>query len=81
MFIRELALYIDYFRDELKKFHLGLSGNNLKYFAEFKENLLSGIDYYRQFADQLAAQAQVRFLDELEKLRLSLNAIPLSAPV
>jgi len=80
MFIRELDLYIDYFRDELKKFRLGLSPNNLNYFSEFKENLLAGVKYYQLFADQLAVRTRVQFLDELENLRRALNAISLSAP-
>jgi hypothetical protein len=79
MFIRELDLYIDYFRDELKKYRLGLSGNTLNYFTEFKENLLAGVDYYRLFADQLVAREREGFLEELEKLQQAINDISLSA--
>ncbi len=78
MFIRELDLYIDYLRGELKKYRLGLSSNTLNYFSEFKKNLLAGIDYYRCCADRIAAPMQAQFLDELEKLQKSLDAISLS---
>ncbi|MGD0519382.1 MAG: hypothetical protein ABSA26_17735 [Thermoguttaceae bacterium] len=80
MFIREIELYIDYLREELKKYRLGLSSNTLNYFTEFKENLLGGIDYYRLFAESLAAQTRAQFLDELENSRRMLSVLSLSAP-
>lgn len=79
MFIRELALYVDFLRQDLKKYRLGFSSNTLKYFSKFKKNLLGGIDYYRLFADRLAEGTRIRFLEELEKLCHALNAISLSA--
>ena len=78
MFITELALYIKYFHSELKKFWLGLSPNTINYFTEFKENLLAGIDYYRTFANRLAAQERTEFLHGLETLLQMLNAICIS---
>jgi len=79
MFLRELEIYIAYLRNELKSYSLGLSSDTPNYFHEFKENLHSGIDHYRHLADQLAVDAKARFLDELEKLREELDAIPLPA--
>lgn len=69
MFIRELALYVEYLRDELKEFSLELSTQSPKYFSEFAENLLGGIDYYRARAQEIVAQKQDRFVGELERLR------------
>jgi hypothetical protein len=77
MFIRELALYIDYFRGELQKFQLGLSTNNINYYIEFKDNLLAGIDYYRSFAEQIPAHERAGFLSGLENSRQQLAAISL----
>jgi hypothetical protein len=79
MFLRELALYIGYFRDELDKQALGLSSSTNAYFCEFKENLKDGIDYYRSLADEFVAEAQTAFLGELERLRGLLEAIPVVA--
>jgi len=79
MFLRELALYVDYLRDALKKSRLGLSSCTPDYFREFKENLLAGVDHYRRLAGQLVADVRVRFLDELENLRHTLDGVPLSA--
>ena len=79
MFLRELALYIDYLRDSLSKRELGLSACTPEYFREFKENLLGGIDYYRRLAGELAGEARTSFLDELESLREKLDARALVA--
>jgi hypothetical protein len=78
MFICELALYIDYLRDELKKFRLGLSLNTANYFREFKENLIGGIEYYRALANQFTGPIQITFCEELENLWQSLDAVSLS---
>jgi hypothetical protein len=79
MFLRELDLYIDYLRGEFKKHLLGLSPRPSNYFREFKENLLGGVEHYRRLAGVLVAQTRTRFLEELESLRATLDAMPLTA--
>jgi len=79
MFLREASLYLDYFREELQQFWLGLSANTSAYFQEFKQNLLAGIDYYRREAGPIAGESQAGFLDELKRLQAALEAIPLTA--
>jgi hypothetical protein len=76
MFLRELALYITYLRDELARHRLGLSPNAPSYFSEFKENLLGGIDYYRRLAEQLAAELPSDFRERLKQLRQTLETLP-----
>jgi hypothetical protein len=76
MFLRELALYITYLRDELARHRLGLSPNTPSYFSEFKENLLGGIDYYRRLAEQLAAELPSDFRERLKQLRQTLETLP-----
>jgi hypothetical protein len=78
MFLRELALYIDYLHDLVKNYELGLSSGTPEYFREFKENLLSGIDHYRRLAGQFVGEARARFLAELERLREVLDATALT---
>ena len=73
VFIRELAIYIDELRKEFEKYSLDLSTRAPKYFREFKENLLSGIEYYRSRAEQLIQEKRKRFLDDLRSLRETLE--------
>jgi len=75
MFIREIAIYADYLRDEIKWYSSGLLSRSANYFDEFKENLLSGIEYYRGLAKQLDEQQRRRFLDELGVLQESIESI------
>jgi hypothetical protein len=75
MFLRELALYIDYLRQQIEKQRLGLVSYAPQYFREFKENLQSGIEHYRRLADRLAAEVQGRFLGELARLRETLATV------
>ncbi len=74
MFLRELALYIDFLRRELENRRQGLCPNTPHYFREFEENLQSGIDHCRRLADRFAAEEKERFLSELDKLREKFDA-------
>ncbi|MCK4373108.1 MAG: hypothetical protein KAW61_08165, partial [candidate division Zixibacteria bacterium] len=68
MFISELSIYVDYFRQEVQEASEGLVDRTTKYFREFKHNLITGIDYYRDLAEQFSAEQKERFLSELDTL-------------
>ncbi len=83
MFIKEINLYIDFLKDEMKKTSDGLLDKTTKYFQEFKQNLLSGIEHYYEIADQFNQIQREKFqkdldnlLDEIEMLTLK----PLQQP-
>ncbi|MFQ5489885.1 MAG: hypothetical protein ACE5GE_04105 [Phycisphaerae bacterium] len=73
MFIRELKIYVDYLRDEIKQASVGLLDSTPAYFREFKENLLEGIEYYRGLAERFVEEKRNRFLDDLQQLREALE--------
>ncbi len=77
LFIRELAIYVDHFRKEFEKYSLDLSSRAPKYFREFKENLLSGIEYYRSRAEHFIDEKRSHFLDDLGSLREALERMTL----
>ncbi len=81
LFIRELAIYVDHLRTEFEKYSLDLSTRAPKYFREFKENLLSGIEYYRSRAEQFIDEKRQGFLDELRSLREALEGMTLVKPL
>jgi hypothetical protein len=81
LFIRELAIYVDHLRKELEKYSLDLSSRAPKYFREFKENLLSGIEYYRSRAEHFIDEKRNRFLDDLRSLREALERMTLVKPL
>ncbi len=75
IFLRELALNIDYLRSELAKQKTGVSSNPPGYFQEFAGNLLEGVDYYRQHARGLAGASCDRFLAELDDLQRGVQGL------
>ena len=78
LFIRELSIYVDHLRDEFEKYSLDLSTRAPKYFREFKENLLSGIEYYRSRAEHFIDEKRNSFLDELRALHEALERMTLA---
>jgi hypothetical protein len=79
MFIRELQLNVQYLREEIERFSLGLLPRAASYFAEFKTNLLSGIEYYRKLSECFVTEERERFLTELKALGRALEQLPLVA--
>ena len=79
VFVREIRIYLDYLRKELSRFSLGLSTKTRQYLAKFKENLLSGIEYYARLVEQYAEEFPKRFLQHLQDLRDQLERIALPA--
>ena len=81
MFIKELRLYVDYLCNEMKKCELGLSDSSAKYFSEFKDHLLEGIEYYQDLSNQVKEKYRVLFLEELSKIQNEVNGIILENAV
>lgn len=46
VFIKEIQIYLEYLKNELKESNLPLSEKQLMYFNTFKDNLKKGIEYY-----------------------------------
>jgi hypothetical protein len=75
MFVQELRLYVEQLQKEARRFSDGLSRRPQAYFKSFKENLIAGVDYYRDLARQLLDEQHERFLGELENLRLEIERL------
>jgi hypothetical protein len=75
MFIKELKMYVDYLRNDVQKSLDSLSNQKTKYFTEFKNNLLEGIEYYRKLFPQMteeSAEFRAKTLSELEECHKNL---------
>ena len=75
MFMRELGLYVEYIRGEMADSALGLLDRSAKYFADFKQNLSDGIDYYRELAQEFEKEKKESFLKDLEHFRMELDQL------
>ena len=77
MFVREVELYVDYLRDQVRKHRAGLLSITPDYVAEFKKNMCDGIDHYRQLAQHHIAEPQrSAMLDALAVQQQALRDIP-----
>ncbi len=77
MFVQEIKIYSDYLQKEVEKFSAEVLSNTSAYFRDFKDNLLKGIDYYRQLAENVIEEQRERFLQDLESLCEEIKSISL----
>jgi len=78
MFIKELRMYVDYLRKDVSKSLDSINVQKAKYFTEFKDNLLVGIEYYSKLFPQMIEESEefrTKMLTELEECRKSLLKI------
>ena len=80
MFVNELRLYMEYMAEEVERVRLKLSNQTHEYFEGYKLNLLNGIEYYREQADNLVAKGRESFLSQLDTLAAEIDAMVLPAP-
>ena len=78
MFIKELRMYLDYLKKDINKSLDMMSEQKVKYFTEFKNNLLDGIEYYRKLFPQMMEESleyRTRTLNDLEACHQRLLAM------
>jgi hypothetical protein len=78
MFIKELGMYVDYLKKDIAKSLGAMNGQKVKYFTEFKNNLLEGIEYYRKLFPQMMEESveyRTKTLNDLEDCRQRLLAV------
>ena len=78
MFINELRLYIHYLKGLISKASIKITAKEAECFAEFRQNLMDGIEYYKNLAHHFleeSAELRERFLEELAALRIELEGM------
>ena len=69
MFINELNLYVDYYKKDLETNAQKLNDKKKKYLLKFKEQLLIGIDYYKELVPKFTNQTMAYKAEMLGQLR------------
>jgi len=80
VFVKELQLYLDYFKNKIDDTSKALDEKQLAYLLEFRNNLNSGIDYYLKLFNDYKIKFQDKkkqILEELDQLQNELNKIVL----
>lgn len=78
IFLNELNLYVEYLRKDIQSHINRLDAKKIKQLEKFKEQLLLGIEYYKNLADQFSNQTEQylkRFSDELLAVEAQLQSI------
>lgn len=81
LFVNEAKLYVDYLRNRLLEGFPSPTDREKVYFAEFRKNLLSGIEYYARLTREWTAETREStetFLHELERLKEELESMSLA---
>lgn len=68
MFINELRLYVDYLKRECSKAGQNVTINQARYFKTFRDNLLQGIEYYKELILTTRFSTQLLFWQMKEEL-------------
>jgi hypothetical protein len=68
MFIRELSLYVAFYKSQLVKNELRVFTLSDRYFSDFTNGLLSGIEHYRRMPSRLKDDEKDAFLRSLTVL-------------
>jgi hypothetical protein len=77
-FLKELILYIDYFKDKLNENRLSGSDASTKQMNTYRNNILNGIDYYKKLFKEYGNQITESISDDmvqLEILEKELNSV------
>lgn len=73
MFIKELELYVERFKEEVKENALELIDQSQAYFNEYIQNIIDGIHYYKKLAESFVGTEKNRFTTQLETIYLELK--------
>lgn len=87
MFIKELSLYVNYLKEKVAENSNPADAKQIKYFRKFRQNLLDGIEYYRnlfgevtQYFDEIKTEIFTA-LDEIQNELDALILEPIPAAV
>jgi len=77
VFIKELQLYIDYFKNQIDEI-IDMQSAQTKKWETFKNNLIHGIDYYKNLFEQNLFKNKQDILHQLEEYKNQLLAIEIN---
>jgi hypothetical protein len=78
MFINELTLYVNYLKKDLERHAKNLTDKKAKYFAKFREQLVQGINYYKNLIPEITNQTlayRQEMLTQLQAIEMQLAEV------
>jgi hypothetical protein len=74
-FIKELNLYLDYFKNSIEEAGDNINAKQQKYFEKFAKNLQAGIDYYQDLMQNSFSDAKDKINADLETAKAYLEVL------
>jgi hypothetical protein len=84
VFVNELNLYVDYLVNDIKQSVKNLNDKKVKYLAEFKNQLLHGIDYYKELIPKMNLESlnnRTAILKQFQEIEYRLRELQIQQPV
>lgn len=82
LFVKELKMYVDYFRNEIETISGEVTANQLKKWNSFKANILDGIEYYQKLLSSTfyfkAEEEKIK--NQFDFYKAELNSIQIPTP-
>jgi hypothetical protein len=81
IFIKEIGLYVDYFKKMIETFPANLSDMQSKQLHSFKKNISEGIAYYKKLFSELKTnfiEIKEKMISELEEFEREINELSLN---
>ena len=81
MFMKELKMYINHLKGKMDELAEPIAEKQLKSLAAFQENLMDGIQYYQELAEEMkykAEESAQKIKAELETLKIELMGLELA---
>jgi len=76
LFVKELKMYVDYFKNEIENISGEITANQLKKWNGFKANILEGIEYYQNlFSSVSYFKTDHKIKEQFDFYKSELNAI------
>ncbi|MFD2551350.1 hypothetical protein ACFSQP_05920 [Bizionia sediminis] len=81
MFVKELQMYVSYLQNEIAEFTEPITSKQLKKWATFKANLLTGMDYYINLCKEYNVQNNASILAGVQVCKADLETISIPEQV
>jgi hypothetical protein len=81
MFMKELKMYIEFLKDKIDEAAPNFSDKQIKYFDTFRENLNSGIEYYKNMFNEhrdVLKSSYEQALNDLNELEMKFHQVMIS---
>jgi hypothetical protein len=79
-----MNLYVEYLQNDIKQSFKSLNDKKIKYLNDFKNQLLQGIDYYKELVPKMTKESlnnRTAILKQFQDIEIFLKQLEIKTPV